>query len=185
MYKQTIKNFFSIFLDSNTFWYLKYSVKEYLSVSKVAMRLKVISYLSFWSRSKNKNMLWPFWSKDWGPEFSIAQFKVTAYLKSNHILSFITCSSDQTQSLIYRFWHFRIKNAVCFDLLKADLLKKTKLWGCNWLFLTENLIYSSLSFCKLIFCKKTNRIEGLMISRDFTKNSNKGFGQIFGIFAGW
>ena len=70
------------------------SVKEYLSVSKVAMRLKVISYLSFWSRSKNKNMLWPFWSKDWGPEFSIAQPKVTAYLKSNHILSFITCSSD-------------------------------------------------------------------------------------------
>ena len=96
------------------------SVKEYLSVSKVAMRLKVISYLSFWSRSKNKNMLWPFWSKDWGPEFSIAQPKVTAYLKSNHILSFITCSSDPSPILNLRILTCSIKYAVCFDLLKAN-----------------------------------------------------------------
>ena len=120
------------------------SVKEYLSVSKVAMRLKVISYLSFWSRSKNKNMLWPFWSKDWGPEFFIAQPKVTAYLKSNHILSFITCcssdpspnpkstDSDMFHKIFCLFWSSQS------EFLSVNKIN-TKQWLCNWLFLKVNL----------------------------------------------
>lgn len=107
------------------------------------MRLKVISYLSFWSRSKNKNMLWPFWSKDWGPEFFIAQPKVTAYLKSNHILSFITCSSDQTLNPKSTDSDMLHKIYCCFWSAQSEFLfvrkKKAKQWGCKWIFLTKKV----------------------------------------------
>ena len=118
-------------------------------------------------------MLWPFWSKDWGPEFSIAQPKVTAYLKSNHILSFITCSSDQTPNPKSKDSDKFFKNAVCMICSKRIFVCNQKKKDTNEYFLPKKLIYSSMKICKLIFCKKNpkTRIEFLMISRDNTKTT--------------